>query len=351
MKKNYLAIFLASVFLTSCGLDIDGDSLLGEDFEVGKLGCDTFISGEEGELEIPPDLTSLDTSDSLVVPGSKERISVSESALNSSVLPERLDMQVRREGDVSWLAVDTEPTALWSTLIEFLERTGFQLTENNPKQGYIATHWRERKIPVSQQMDESILLRTRLYVRLERDSNAVTNVFFIAHSVQKSSGGWQLAPSEPDFEYSILSRFKTYLASQREVANIHMASIEDIKITLNITNVQDVPVLNIGQHYSKVWRRLGTALMRSGIDIKGDDRSRGLYLIKYNGPYSELVNSQNADNGTYFKIHLLPKGSGTTLITIHSIGKKSQPPSYDLAYEILKRIVMSYSPSTKLAES
>ena len=355
MKKfcrSFSAAACCLVLLTACSsLSTSVDSLLGEDFEVGALGCNAYISGEEGELEVPPDLSPPDDSDSLVVPEQGERVSASGAAFDSYVLPERLDMRVHRDGGISWLAVDTEPAALWPVLFGFLEENGFTVVENDPVQGYIVTAWRNRRVPVSPDGGNFAVLRTRLFVRVERDADAVTNVFFSAQDAGRHNGEWRLMASDPNLEHRVLMRFRVHLASGREVAGPKMASIDDIKTRLEINDFGGVAALTIGQNYSKVWRRLGVALGRSGMTVRADSRSRGIYLVEYDdralGPLDADVDADDAAapaRTRLLQLHLLAKGDGETVVTVHRNGKNAAPLPYDFTQALLKRLVMAYSP-------
>lgn len=334
-KMWQLALALCcALLLSACGLT-DHGSLLDDDLEVGSLGCNAFVSEEEGELEVPPDLAQPDTSKRLIVPGTNDRVSASNMALKSYVLPTRLDMQIYREGSIAWLSVDTDPTALWPALQEFLEKNGFVIIESDPTQGYITTDWRQRKISTASDNNSFVSLRSQVYIRIERDPNAVSNIFFTIQTVEENSGNEKLILQDSHFEYRMLNYFKKFLASGREVANPRMPSIEDIKIELDIKNVAGIPVLAIGQHYSKVWRRIGVALAKSGMDIRSDDRSRGIYTVRVSNDDQEAQTVQ---------IHLLSKDKGQTLLTVHPHQKGAKALSYEQAQRILKRVVLAYNP-------
>ncbi len=328
------------LLLTACGLNMNRASLLDKDLEVASLGCDAFVSGEGGELEVPPDLSLPDNSDSLMVPQSG-RVSAVGAAFDSYVLPARLDMEVRREGDVSWLAVDVDPAALWPSLGEFLEKNGFAIAQSNATQGYMVTAWRDRKLPVSDAGEEFVALRTRLHVRVEREPDAVTNVFFAAQNAGRKADAWQLLAPFPDLEYQVLMRFRAHLASGREAAGPRMASLRDIKTRLDIRDLGGVAVLVIGQRYSRVWRRLGAVLGRDNMDVRGDDRSRGVYLIAYD---DEPAFAPAAPARRLLQLRLLAKTDGETLVTVHPGGGSDAPLSYELSHRVLKRLLMAYAP-------
>lgn len=334
----FLLLLVCLVGLVGCGTS-GGSSFLDEiEFGLPGIGKDVYLSGDNERLEVPPDLAPLNDVELMDVP-SNINISMSDMAFDSYVLPERLDLRVYREGNVSWLAVDVDPVSLWPELHNFLQTVGFVVTERIPTYGYIETAWRERKIDITQKRDGILRVRTQLRVHLEREPNAVTNVFISVREVAFVGSAWQILPTDLSFERRLLLRFKDYLAAGRELANPKMASLEDIQVPIQIRNAKGVAVLEVGQTYSKVWRRVGSALIRSGIALRATDRSRGIYLISYR--------SSNSDSAASFdsllQIHLLEAGK-RTLVTVHSNKDDKQIP-YELAQRVLQHILMAYRPT------
>jgi len=316
-----------------------------DDIEFGLPGLGEGVyMGEDNEaLEVPPDLSPLDPSKRMGVPGS-ENFSMADMAFDSYVLPERLDLRIQREGDVVWLAVDVDPVSLWPELQNFLQRGGFNIAESDPTNGNIETDWRERKLSVGDREAGVARLRNQLRVNLEREPNAITNVFFSIRQAGYIAGSWQILPPDPYFERRLLLSFKDYLAANREIANPNMASLDDIKTLLRIRNEQGVAMLEIGQSYSKVWRRLNATLRRSGMDVRARDRSRGVYLVEYRATPAERRGVIDGVAGTeiLLQLHVLDS-SGRTIVTVHPNKNKQKIP-YSLAQRVLQRVVMAYRP-------
>ena len=342
------AVFLLTLFclagLVGCGAS-DKPSFLDEiEFGLPGIGKDVYLSGDNERLEVPPDLAPLNDEELMDVP-SDRNISMSDMAFDSYVLPERLDLRIHREGDVSWLAVDVDPVSLWPELQNFLRVAGFAISERIPIYGYIETEWRERKLDITQKRSGVMRVRTRLSIHLEREPNAVTNVFISVREAAYVRGGWQTLPPDASFERRLLLQFKDYLAADRELANPKMASLQDIQIPIQIRDAKGVAVLEVGQVFSKVWRRVASALARSGIALRGRDRSRGIYLIAYrdramgrDAAIDDVVGTQ-----ALLQIHLLEAGE-YTLVTVHS-NKDGKQISYALAQRVLQHILMAYRPA------
>lgn len=332
-------------YLALAGCSSDGSSFM-DDIEFGLpgLGEGVYMGEDNDALKVPPDLDSLDTSKNIGVPGS-ENISMSDMAFNSHVLPERLDLRIQREGDVAWLAVDVDPVSLWPELQNFLQRGGFEVIATDPAVGNMETAWRERQLNVDHKREGLVRVRNQIRVNLEREPNAITNVFFSVREAAYEGGGWQMLAPDPYLERLLLFKFKDYLALNREIAHPQMASLDDIKTLLRIRNAQGVAILEIGQSFSKVWRRLNASLRRSGMGVRASDRSRGIYLVEYQATPSErVVTIDNVvANRTLIQLHVLGSGN-RTIVTVHP-NRDEQKIPYTLAQRVLQRVVMAYQPA------
>jgi len=332
------------LWLAGCSGTDDGTSLM-DQLELPTFGSEVFMGGDNDPLEVPPELDAPDTSGSLQVPGGRGRVSAAaDAALNSRVLPQRLDMQLRRDGGVAWLAVDVSPATLWPQVPAFLQRSGFKVASSNPAHGWAETEWRERRVEVAGARGLA-RSRVRVRVRLEREPDAVTNVFISSREAGLSGGEWRLLPPDMEFERRMLLRFRDYLAAGREAASPQMASLDDARVALDINNMAGVAVLRVGQRYSKAWRHIGAALARSGIEMRDDDRSRGIYLVRYNDAGGGIDGA--AARGQLLQLHLLAKG-GQTLVTVHPNGNGAAVP-YSLAQRLLKRVLMAFEPGAVAA--
>ncbi len=341
--KNRVLTVCCCLLLIGCSSD--GSSFM-DDIEFGLpgLGEGVYMGEDNDALEVPPDLASLDASQNLGVPGS-DNISMSDMAFDSYVLPERLDLRIQREGDVVWLSVDVDPVTLWPELQSFLQRGGFELSASDPNAGTMETAWRERQLNIDHKRAGSIRVRNQLRVNLEREPNAITNVFFSIREAGYVGSAWRMLPPDPYLERLLLFKFRDYLARNREIANPQMASLDDVKTLLRIRNAQGVAILEIGQSFSKVWRRLNASLRRSGMNVRASDRSRGVYLVEYQATSADrngAIDNINI-NRALVQLHVLGSDN-RTIVTVHP-NRDQQKIPYALAQRVLQRVVMAYQPS------
>lgn len=324
MRAQGPAVALALMLCTQ-GCSSSGDSIMDE-LELPVFGGD---GGEEQSLEVPPDLDEPETRETYDMSSTREGI---DGAGVSRVLPRRLGMSLHSEGNITWLAVGATPDGLWPHLLGFWRSYGFEITGESMLHGYIETTWREQRLNVG----ESVRVRDMFRMRIERAPYGATNVYLANRKATLVNGDWQLVFGDRETEVDILYDLSDYLEARREVKSIDLAPLQNVRIALEIRDLSGVPVLSIGQAYSQVWRRLGVTLDRAGLDVRREDPSRGIYLIRYRrGEPAAAAASQ------LLQLHLLEQGKNT-LVTVHPNRKHSAALPYEDAHEVLSHIVRTY---------
>ena len=323
---------LCVCFVTGCSTD---RSSFMEEFELPVFGN---TEGESDQLLVPPGLVAPETAGQYTLPGSKA--SARTAALSSLVLPQRFDMRLYREGNTAWLSIGIDPVSLWPHLKAFMEGYGFTLSEENAAHGVLETDWRERIIddPAVRSLRE----RNKFRVRMERDANAVTNVYVAGRRLVYARGAWDLGTPDVEMELDLLYDVRDYLAAVQGRKNIrNLKDLENFEMVLDIRDVKGVPALVIGQAYSSTWRLLGVALDRAGFAVRDADRSRGIYLIDYDG---EDVGGLARTYGRpgLMQLHLLGT-AGRTVVTVHPNRFRGGPVPYEVSYELLRRVIEAYS--------
>ena len=301
---------------------------------LGQLKLPGFGKSSEGDvLEVPPNLVALEIQDDYVIPGSS--MSMRSAAMNSLVLPERLDIRLYRKGNTAWLRVGLRPADAWEYVRAFLEGYGFSIVRQNPATGMLETNWLERVV----NQPGNARIRDQFRVRLERDANALTNIYVINRRNQYRGGEWSLRFSDTETELDVLYDLRDYFV--RLQANEQLDAkfdLEDLARTLDIANMAGVPVLTVEDVYGEVWRSLGVALERSGMEIHGSDRSRGIYVVRRNaGSDAEDASERNA----LIEVHLLNQDA-RTLVTVHPRHSSDRPLPYATAHQLLKQVVWAY---------
>ena len=101
-------------------------------------------------------------------------------------------------------------------------------------------------------------------------------------------------------------------------------------------------MLVVGDIFSRVWRRTGVALDRSGLVVEDHDRNKGTYFIAVDLAPPGVPAEQRADvQKVYYEIHMLGQGK-QTLITAHQVNKEAGVIDPETARQLLKRVVAAY---------
>ncbi len=301
-----------------------------DELELPTFGGD---SGSDNEaLEVPPDLDPPETKGTYNIATMRQG-----AAVAAQVLPRRIEMRLRSEDNVSWLAVGATPDGLWPHLVSFWTDNGFEIVDESTLHGYIETAWREQRLNVG----GGFRVRDMFRMRVERAPDAVTNVYIANRKATFGGGEWRLAFSDRETEVEILYDLSDYLASLSENGRVEMPPLENVKFELDVRNFRGAPALIVGRPYSRVWRSLGVALDRAGLSVRRVDRSRGVYLVRYRAAGAGDAFAAEDAGAQLLQVHLLSQG-GKTLVTVHPNSRRGAALPYEVAQGVLNRIVRAY---------
>ena len=320
----------------------------------GFLGgsVDYADSGATSALEAPPDLVTPNWDESMEIPKTADdRVSALETqgpALGAAVLPEFLEVRVRREGPTRWIEVDSDPVSLWPSLRNFWVEEGFKIAVEEPVSGYIETDWKQnmvRSVSADNEQESFDVTGEKFRMRLERQPNAVTNIFLtqrgavVAAINQDNQILWKPQPPDGEREAEMMIQLMEYLGVSIEEAQNKYATADSQFLYLDIKDIGGIPVLLVGDQYSRVWRRTGVALDRSGLFVEDHDRNKGVYYVSLDTA-AFGVDTQEVQTKSY-EIHLLGQGK-QTLVTVHEIDEVDGKIDAKTARQLLQRIVAAY---------
>jgi outer membrane protein assembly factor BamC len=323
-----------------------------------KFGSDYSDSGSSNPLEAPPDLVTPQWEESLEIPKTaNDRVSALETqgpALGAAVLPEFVDVRVRREGPTTWLEVDSDPVTLWPLMRRFWQDEGYSLSADEPTLGYIETEWKQntnRSVNAELKQESYDITGEKFRTRLERQPNAVTNVFLTQRGAEVAAINknnqilWKPQPPNGERENEMMIRLMEFLGTSRQDAQQKLAGADAQFLYLDIKDIGGVPVLVVGDIFSRVWRRTGVALDRSGLVVEDHDRNKGVYFVAVDfappGVSSEVPSEEVKTQKAYYEFHLLSQGK-QTLVTAHQVSKESGVIDPNTAKQLLKRVVAAY---------
>ena len=289
-------------------------------FAGGTSGID-YKSAERGNaLEIPPDLTRLDTSTRYNVPGdasaatfeAQRAVTDKQVGTVQNVATDQIgDVQIKREGNQRWLVVPRKPDQLWNPLKAFWENNGFVLTTDDPRLGVMETDWAENRAnipmdPVRRLLGKAIdsLYSTgeldRYRTRVESNAAGGTNIFITHRGMEevltgreKETSTWRSRPNSPELENEMLRRLMVSLgvpqaqadAVVRQQGAAAKTASQQARATVQHDTAAGTLLLQDGTE--QAWRRLGLALDRTGYTVESSNPQSGSYLVRYVQPSAE----------------------------------------------------------------
>lgn len=320
MKKNIsnkaVALVLLTFLLSACDSIpfIDNSS----DYKKG--------SGRARPLEVPPDLTSVSSSDSYNVPGGSTSYSSysqgqeGQEAGVEQVLRTPDGVRMEKAGAQRWLVVDSPAEKIWPIVREFWLDQGFAVRVENADTGVMETEWiRSDKIKVEEDsrsygerfdkwMDSlsGLADRRKFRTRLERGEEVGTTEIYMTHRTvagtpddgkeriqtqlgeietgyraDKTDRTVKVDQFEEDMDAELLRRLMVKLGVEESRAK-EIATNPVREKRAEVVKQADASVtLKLKDSYARGWRRVGLALDRIGFVVEDKDRSKGLYYVRY----------------------------------------------------------------------
>ena len=108
-------------------------------------------AGRARPLEVPPDLTSVQSSDAYSVPGGSTSYSTYNQAQDGQeagvekVLPSSDAVRMEKAGAQRWLVANAPAEKIWPVMREFWIDQGFAVRVENADTGVMETEWIDRK--------------------------------------------------------------------------------------------------------------------------------------------------------------------------------------------------------------
>lgn len=284
-------------------------------------------SGRGKPLEVPPDLTSVSSSDTYNVPGSTTYSQYSEGQAQQEAEPEKIlpssdSVKMERAGSQRWLVVQAPPEKIWPVVREFWNELGFAVRVENPQTGVMETEWVDpsslTKDKEGNYLDKfqgwldklnALSSRQKFRTRLDRGAEAETTEIYLSHrsvsevpddgkqrvrtvygevetgyktaDLDKKKTSKEARAIAEDIDAELLRRLMVRLGVEEKKSHTIMATATTEKRATLDQPKNGAAVLVVNDPFDRAWRRVGLALDRIGFVVEDRDRSRGIYYVRY----------------------------------------------------------------------
>jgi outer membrane protein assembly factor BamC len=283
-------------------------------------------AGRARPLEVPPDLTAVQSSDAYSVPGGSTSYNTYNQAQDGQeagaekVLTNPDGVKMEKAGAQRWLVVNASAEKIWPVVREFWIDQGFAVRVENADTGVMETEWieadaiklKEDKRNLGDKFDKwmdklsGLADRRKFRTRLERGEKDGTTEIYMTHrtiagapddgknKIQTQLGeidtGYRLDKTDKtlkadefdaDLDVELLRRLMVKLGvAEKQAQQIAANPVSERRAEV-VKDADSSVTLNLKDSYDRGWRRVGLALDRIGFVIEDKDRSNGLYYVRY----------------------------------------------------------------------
>lgn len=283
-------------------------------------------AGRSRPLEVPPDLTSISSSDTYTVPGGATTYSdyaqgqAEQESQREQILPNPENVRMERAGSQRWLVVEAPPEKIWPAIRDFWADLGFAVRVENPQTGVMETEWVDpstiTKDDKGNYLDKfqgwldrlnTLQNRQKFRTRIDRGLESGTTEIYLSHrsvadvqddgkervrtTVGTVETGYKLEgkrdkddearANAEDIDAELLRRLMVYLGVEeqksREVVTTVNQEVRAVPKKAENGNVY----LALDDEFDRAWRRVGLALDRVGFVVEDRDRSSGVFYVRY----------------------------------------------------------------------
>ena len=341
---RYLVLF-SIILLASCGSISEIDI-------IDDITAPDYVSSSRArKLEIPPDLSQLETQDEYEVPGEATSYKNYKDKNNPKikkeikVVQDPAGIKIVKSGNLRWLVVEKDPDSLWPHVQNFWEEDmGVRVKVANKRTGVIETEWfstaelsnesgnkLDRWLDSMSQFADKRKFRTRLELGTKNDTTEIflshrssfsgmdqhkriksergadfsdaESIYSIQEYVSDEEGGQservkseQMKVDDYEINSEILRRLMIKLGATDFDAKEKIQRPQEI-IKAELINTEQGRFIQMNDPYDRAWRRLSLALDIIGFITEDRDRSKGIFYVKYKDIELPKIEEQNKDKG------------------------------------------------------
>ena len=326
--KRLIGLPILALILCSCSFKPLTDKF-------NEVTAPDYVNSSKAEkLQLPPDLSEYETSDTYNVPGAATSYTDFENQRNRKIekvelLKDPEGIKLVKSGNFRWLIVNKSPDKIWPHLEDFWYEQGFNMKKTNRKLGIMETEWTtpeniEEELGIADTFDSWLDSlsgddeKTKFRTRLEKGSQANSTEIFISHRNRDGvntaameridratqgtynpsrdmaipeyksdddpkepvpSGDIELTEVDVQINAEIMRRLLVFLGMQDLEAK---KTIEKPQVIVKAKLVNnDGRYIELYEPFDRSWRRVSIALDMIGFLTEDKDRSKGLYYVTY----------------------------------------------------------------------
>ena len=340
-----LFVFFLAFHLFACGTMSEIDI-------IDDITAPDYVSSSKArKLEIPPDLSEIETQDNYEVPGEarsyknyKDKQNNTKPSKAVKVVQDPDGMKIIKSGNLRWLIIDKDPDTLWPHIQDFWEEEmGFKVKVANKRTGVLETDWistADLSTSSSSRLDKwldsmsGFADKRKFRTRLELGSQNGTTEIFLSHrssfagaDQHKEILGNRGSAYDVSKVYSIEEYISDEEDGQPKTAKAEQMKVEDYEINSEILrrlmiklgatdfdakekierpqeivkaeliNTEQGKFIQMNDPYDRAWRRLSLALDMIGFITEDRDRSKGIFYVKYKDIKLPAMEESQKDKG------------------------------------------------------
>ena len=340
-----LFVFFLTFHLFACGTMSEIDI-------IDDITAPDYVSSSKArKLEIPPDLSEIETQDNYEVPGEarsyknyKDKQNNTKPSKALKVVQDPDGMKIIKSGNLRWLIVDKDPDTLWPHIQDFWEEEmGFKVKVANKRTGVLETEWistSDLSTSSSSALDKwldsmsGFADKRKFRTRLELGSKNGTTEIFLSH--RSSFAGTNqhediLSNRGDTWNISEIYSIEEYVSEeedgQSKTAKSEQMKVEDYEINSEILrrlmiklgatdfdakekierpqeivkaeliNTEQGKFIQMNDPYDRAWRRLSLALDMIGFITEDRNRSKGIFYVKYKDIELPVIEESKKEKG------------------------------------------------------
>ena len=326
--KKLIGLPILALILCSCSFKPLTDKF-------NEVTAPDYVNSSKAEkLQLPPDLSEYETSDTYNVPGAATSYTDFENQKNRKIEKVELlndpdGIKLVKSGNFRWLIVNKSPDKIWPHLEDFWYEQGFNMKKMNRKFGVMETEWAspeniEEELGMAETFDAWLDSlsgddeKTKFRTRLEKGSQENTTEIYISHRRREGvdtermeaiktvyqntynpstayqipeyksdddpkesvpSGDIELTEVDMEVNAEIMRRLLVFLGMQDLDAKSRIEKPQVIAKAKLINN--NGTSIELYEPFDRSWRRVSIALDMIGFLTEDKDRSKGLYYVTY----------------------------------------------------------------------